>query len=372
MDRRPQLPPHMRCAAHTLNLVASSDAEDALDDPMFEERYTSAMGKCRALWNKQNQSVHAAEVIKKEFGKKLVTPNQTRWNSVYDSVQCLLGVIDNVDNLLQFNSVIREYPVRLAEFNSRNITFLRQYMAVMEPVAEGLDKLQAEKEAYQGTFLPIICLITAELEEKVQDKEFLQVKPLSEALLQGMKIRFAEAKTNLEYKLAAAFHPKFRVDWMEHFLVSDQPEVVETTVKSMKNLVLEELKKDSESESLSKATTTPTTSKEDNAKTKTKAAWLSKVTAKGAKNAGDEALKKKASSIVDAWLEGTTEKNTFPPSVFGGEKSLMRLFVKYNTGIPSSAGVERMFSIGKLILCDNRNRLSDENFERLMFMKGNM
>jgi len=57
---------------------------------------------------------------------------------------------------------------------------------------------------------------------------------------------------------------------------------------------------------------------------------------------------------VDAWLDsGSTDDTTFSDAVFMGEQALKNLFIKYNTGIPSSAGVERLFSIGKLILRDN-------------------
>ena len=54
-----------------------------------------------------------------------------------------------------------------------------------------------------------------------------------------------------------------------------------------------------------------------------------------------------------------------------GEQVFIDLFIKYNTAIPSSAAVERLFSIGKDILTAKRAKLSDANFEKLMFMKGN-
>ncbi|KAG0712830.1 hypothetical protein GWK47_017565 [Chionoecetes opilio] len=56
----------------------------------------------------------------------------------------------------------------------------------------------------------------------------------------------------------------------------------------------------------------------------------------------------------------------------GGEKVLIDLFLRYNTAMPSSAAVERLFSFGKDINRAKRSSLSDENFNMLMFMKGNM
>ena len=52
--------------------------------------------------------------------------------------------------------------------------------------------------------------------------------------------------------------------------------------------------------------------------------------------------------------------------------SLMKsLFFRYNTALPSSAPVERLFSLAGITLSPKRNKLSDSSFERLVLLKCN-
>ena len=88
-----QLPPHQRCAAHTLNLISTTDAEKAEADPNYKRLSRSTFSKCSALWNKNSRSVQVAEMVKEKCGSSLIKPNATRWNSIFMAVQHLNRVI---------------------------------------------------------------------------------------------------------------------------------------------------------------------------------------------------------------------------------------------------------------------------------------
>lgn len=51
--------------------------------------------------------------------------------------------------------------------------------------------------------------------------------------------------------------------------------------------------------------------------------------------------------------------------------TLKKVFIKYNTPPPSSAPVERVFSVGRAILSKKRGKMSDEHFEKTMLLKCN-
>ena len=86
------LPTHIRCFAHTLNLVASSDSSNALKNEHYKKAFGTAMDKCKKTWNLLSKSSQASETAHEYLGVHLKHPTKTRWNSLYDSLISLLAV----------------------------------------------------------------------------------------------------------------------------------------------------------------------------------------------------------------------------------------------------------------------------------------
>lgn len=122
------LPPHQRCASHTINLIATKDAETALTTVSYKKIFRATFSKCQALWNKQNTSTQAADQIKESFGVYLSTPGVTRWNSTFDSVRQLTKILDGADGLNKLNKCCD--GIAVSKFNKQDYIFLKEYVEV--------------------------------------------------------------------------------------------------------------------------------------------------------------------------------------------------------------------------------------------------
>lgn len=391
----------MRCAAHTMNLVATKDTKDIIkDDKKFSKVYNTAMNKARKLWFKQGKSPLSADKIEKHFTKRFKTPVKTRWNTWYDSVKTLLEILDslkgsNSENLKTFNRVISGKPIECdVPFDAKDIEFFRAYVRAMEPIAIGLDIMQQEKKAYMGILLPIIIKVIKELDKLLvpavqENRGMATVKILIETMKKGMEERFETYLYQEQYMLATCFHPDFRMEWMRGYYETTQ---IETTKLQMIDKLTEEMCK------LSGPPPTPTPEVEvtqrhgqeeqeqleEEEGSSPSDSWFTSMQAKGTRTpapAGEvgsqefreyqERIRTNATQIIEIWCSGKAT-NTLDDTAFLNNQAMINVFIKLNTGLPTSASVERLFSIGKIVLRDNRTKLSDKLFGKLMFLKGNL
>ncbi|PVD26816.1 hypothetical protein C0Q70_11962 [Pomacea canaliculata] len=136
------LPPHQRCAAHTLNLVASKDSEAALQDGVFRTASRSLFAKAQAVWSKQSRAVSAAENIQEAMGRKMIIPNQSRWNSTYDAVQCLQDL--TAEQLTKLADALG-----LPSFTPRDQLFMKEFVMGYMSTHTGWDR-RAEGQVTSG------------------------------------------------------------------------------------------------------------------------------------------------------------------------------------------------------------------------------
>jgi hypothetical protein len=140
------LPPHIRCAAHTLNFVAVHDADFACSDASYKKIMRSTIGKCSAAWNKASRSTVAAEAVHNKCGLALIVPNATRWNSTFYAME-KVNLIDNqADGLL--NEICELIGVTV--FRPAEIALVAEYVQAMKPLASALDIMQSEHKCFMG------------------------------------------------------------------------------------------------------------------------------------------------------------------------------------------------------------------------------
>lgn len=142
------LPPHHRCASHTINLVTTNDVDKYLTSIAdVKVVYRSSTAKCSALWTKASRSSTASEAVEEVSKRKLLVPTSTRWNSFFDSVKRVTEI-----PMHELNTLCTKLGVK--GFKDKEYQFLHEYCTVTRPLTIALDILQAD--CPYGTLLPTL------------------------------------------------------------------------------------------------------------------------------------------------------------------------------------------------------------------------
>ena len=204
-----ELPPHQRCAAHTLNLVASTDVDKYLSSSSASRSvYRSSFAKSAALWNTASRSTVAADQVEEIAKRKLLVPTCTRWNSYYNAV---VRITEN--SISELNELCTRIYIEVRCFSDREITFLNEYCAVLKPLSRGLDILQGEDNCFFGTLLPTLETIIKKVKTVKADLSSMTVG-LVDCIENAIKHHFHNIFEN-DSILAAIVLPKFKLKWVE-------------------------------------------------------------------------------------------------------------------------------------------------------------
>lgn len=147
------LPPHLRCASHTLNLISGNDVEEWLtSNTESKSVYRSATGKCSALWTKASRSTVASDLVEDTCRRKLIVPTSTRWNSFHDALSRITDI-----PIPELNTLCNRLGIKA--LTEREHQFLKEYCTVLKPLTVALDILQGEDNCYYGCLLPTLEIL---------------------------------------------------------------------------------------------------------------------------------------------------------------------------------------------------------------------
>lgn len=332
------LPPHHRCAAHTLNLIATTDIEKAASQGLSRKLYRSAMAKCAAIWNKSHRSSGAADIIEEVAQMRCVVPCVTRWSSEYNAIEKLMSLPEN-----QLNEICDQ--LKVAKLHPQETLFLKEYTKILKPLAHSINLLQGEKNCYFGYVIPTLLSLKAKLSEKVAQVQFSSHILL--AVIKAIDTRFAAVLVSHEARMAASTIPKFRLWW----LADDERE-------SMKRTMVQEARL---------LNTDPTNTEP--------------TSATGHASMGNEPedddtffcfqSAQETSSTAEEEVQRYLQDPDKTLASLKTYPTIRALFLKYNTTLPSSAPVERLFSHGGLVFSPHRNRMTDKHFEQVLLLRYN-
>ncbi|XP_073725966.1 uncharacterized protein [Misgurnus anguillicaudatus] len=202
------LPPHLSCASHTLNVVSRNDIEKWLTTKNESKTtYRSVLAKCSDLWTKASRSTVASELVEDVIKRKLIVPTATRWNSFHDALSLVSQIA-----LTDLNTLCNQIGIKC--ITEKEYLFLKEYCAVLKPLATALDILQGEDHCYYGTILPTLEVLMSKT-LALKSGLSAMTSGLPEAIVQVIQARFSSVLDSNDALLAAATLPCFKLRWIK-------------------------------------------------------------------------------------------------------------------------------------------------------------
>lgn len=337
------LPAVQRCASHTLELVVAEDFRRAvLQGPMCQLHY-SAMAKVAAIWAKCHRlgggagGGDAAE----EIGRMpLAVPAVARWAAEYCAVQKVVSLGER--ELAKLCACLQVAPLQPEE-----AAFLAEYVAALHPLAFALELFQAEQKCYLGLVIPTVLSLKNKLSEQRDAASYLG--EVIGAVVAAIDERFQGLFASAEARFATATTPQFRLWWMNASEREDMCNLLADEAARVDPACVAEAEPGRRHHRLSAIQS------EDD--------FFSYGPAKPAV----QIQQRGAVEEIRKYVEGTGKSleclQDFP--------RVKQLFLRYNTTLPSTAPLQRLFSHKGTLATSHRNFLTDDYFERIQLLRYN-
>ncbi len=119
-----------------------------------------------------------------------------------------------------FYEALSSNKLRLLLFTTDECQSLYEYVKVMAPIAVNLDILQGDRQSYLGSLVPHIVHLKDQLTDLRDGKTgppLIYTMELLEVVLRRLLAsdRFGPILENLDYQMAACFHPSYKLNWIK-------------------------------------------------------------------------------------------------------------------------------------------------------------
>lgn len=220
----------------------------------------------------------------------------------------------------------------------------------MGPIAEAVDRLQDETYCYYGYLLPTLFTTRKRLLMLLGNDAIQNCHPLVEGLITALEKRFQSFylidESCQNAAIAAVSHPKFKTRWFSCLDAVNQTKV--------RNLVLRAV-----TEAAARQQQVQPMEEDDD------------YFDFGQPAGSQEAIAIFGHGEAEIEFVRYTNKPNTDLGMLRNFPIMRSLFVKYNTPLPSSAPVERLFSFATMINLPQYNRLTDVHFEQRVLSKAN-
>lgn len=222
----------------------------------------------------------------------------------------------------------------------------------MEPVAISLDRLQGEKNCGQGFIIPTLMSMRHRI-LFVNENGNTLLKFFQEAMLKVIDRRFSKYfeinQPNRDLVVAMLSMPRFKSTFIKE----------DTDFEIARNLFLTECLKLASKENADR-------NQENQVNPEAVDDFFLTFSARPVHRRNS--IEQNIEAEINKYLEDDRKEiqilNEYP--------SIKEAYFKFNTTLSASAVVERVFSQSALIFTPHRNRISEENFERVVLLKYNL
>lgn len=348
---KPELSNHIRCVAHTLSLIATTDTIKAIEkSPHLKRTHQRVMSRLNALWavlGRPKQRELLAQILE----KCLKRPAAPRWNSFFDALEQIVSLKEKIIKAIT--------ELELESLKEVDFDYINEYIKCMRPVAVVLDMLQAENNTYYGALLPTLLILRNQL-CALLDEDMVHCKSIVNALIHNLDSRY-EYLFNIEGEgrnaaIAAVTHPFFKGRWTSLLSTELQEKV--------KKLVIDSAIKQQQSVDCVEELNT------DKNISETSFFNFGNGTNCFASFSQDHSQFSSTAAEVEV-LQYLGQPCTADFNVLNNFPVIKKMFLLYNTPLPSSASVERLFNYAMMFNLARFNRLCDDLFEKRTIMKAN-